>query len=74
MCQVVTEGHANALIEAANSSIQHCETVAVNSDSLLVLLEIGIAVVVILLLAALTIKPLGKQIVHSKAKHKNTCA
>lgn len=64
MCQVVTEG--NALIQSPSSSTEHCETVEINSDSLLVLLEIGTAVVVILLIAGLTMKSLGKKIVHSK--------
>lgn len=66
MCQVVTEGHSNALIPSSSSSTEHCETVAVNSDSLLIMLEIGIAVIAILLIAGLTMKRLGKQIVHSK--------
>lgn len=65
MCQVVIV--ANAFISTSNSSTeQHCETVAVNSDSLLVLVEIGTAVVVIVLIAGLTMKSLGKKIVHSK--------
>lgn len=67
MCQVVTEGHSNALIPPPSSSTEHCETVAVNSDSLLVLLEIGTGVIVILLIAGFTMKTLGKKIVHSKA-------
>lgn len=67
MCEVVTAG--NALIQSPSSSTQHCETVEVNSDSLLVLLEIGTAVVVILLIAGLTMKALGKKIVHSKYLH-----